>query len=144
MGPICSTCPFRGSFALLFCTNFISNRSNRLTTFFNVLSCWPPKTPRNAPGVLRGELYLAYSIPRRIRRRVPNWLPIGQAVWQLPKTFEYVTPYPPPPKCPWGIVGRIVFSLCLFPDESADGYQQLVPIGAAVWQLTESFELVTP
>ena len=30
---------------------------------------------------------------------------------------------PPPPKCHWGTVGRIVFSLCPFPDESADVYQ---------------------
>ena len=28
-----------------------------------------------------------------------------------------------PPKTPWGIEGRILFSLCPFPDESADLYQ---------------------
>ena len=33
-----------------------------------------------------------------------------------------ITP-PPPPKYPRGIEGRIVFSLCPFPDESADMYQ---------------------
>ena len=61
------------------------------------------------------------SIPRRIRRFVPNLVPIGPAVWQLRQTFEFVTARtPPPPKCPWGNVGRIVFSLCPFQDESAD------------------------
>ena len=29
-------------------------------------------------------------------------------------------PPKPPPNAPWGIVGRLVFSLCPFPDESAD------------------------
>ena len=58
------------------------------------------------------------SIPRRIRRRVPNLVPISPVVWQLPQTFEYVTP----PKTPWGIEGRIVFSIRPFPDESADLY----------------------
>ena len=61
------------------------------------------------------------SIPWRIRRHVPNVVPISPVVWQLPKTFEFVTP--PPPKTPWGIEWRIVFSLYPFPDESADMYQ---------------------
>ena len=47
------------------------------------------------------------SIPRRIRRRVPNLVPINPVVWQLPQTFLCVTP----PKTPWGIDRRIVFSL---------------------------------
>ena len=59
------------------------------------------------------------SIPRRILRRVPNGVPVSSVVRQLPKTFEFVTP----PKTPRGIEGRIVFSLCPFPDESADLYQ---------------------
>ena len=29
-------------------------------------------------------------------------------------------PLPPPPNAPWGIEGRLGFSLCPFPDESAD------------------------
>ena len=36
------------------------------------------------------------SIPRRICRRVPNSVPTGAAGWQLPQTFEIVTPTPPP------------------------------------------------
>ena len=36
------------------------------------------------------------SIPRRIRRRVPNLVPISPVVWQFPQTFEFVTPLKPP------------------------------------------------
>ena len=60
------------------------------------------------------------SIPRRIHRRVPNLVTIGPAVWQLPKTFECVTPTPPPYMPPGVYEGWLVFSLCPFPDESAD------------------------
>ncbi len=49
-----------------------------------------------SPVVLRGELYLGMSIPRRIRRHVPNLVPISPVVWQLPQTFECVTPLEPP------------------------------------------------
>ena len=34
--------------------------------------------------------------------------------------FGICDPLPPPPKCPLGIEGRLGFSLCPFPDESAD------------------------
>ena len=63
-------------------------------SFPTLLNAWPhnPPPPPNAPGVLRGELYLAMYIPRRIRRLVPNLVPIGRAVWQIPHTFECVTP----------------------------------------------------
>ena len=106
------------------CTEFGANRSIRLAAFpdFNLWPPNPPPPPNDPPVVLRGELYLAMSIPRRIRRNVPNLVPIGRAILQLP---GHLNLWPPknPPKCPWGIVGRIVFSLCPFPDESADVYQ---------------------
>ena len=84
-------------------TEFGANRSIRLTAFPD-LNWWPPKTPEMPPVVLRGELYLAIFIPRRIRIHVPNLVPISRAVWQLPQTFEFVTPKPPPPKCPLGVL----------------------------------------
>ena len=110
-------------------------------------------------------------IPRWIRRREPKLVPIGPAVWQLPRLLNVwplnhpIAPLlsrgaicltyihsqmdlqmcatcganqssrlraspdfwicdtltsPPPPNSPWGIEGRLVFSLCPFPDESAD------------------------
>ena len=58
-------------------------------------------------------------------------MPICPAVWQFPQTFEFVTPYTP--NAPWGIVGRIVFSLCPFPDESADVNQS--------WCQSDSFPI---
>ncbi len=75
------------------CTEFGPNLSIRLAAFPDLI-LWPPKAtpPEMPPVVLRGELYLAMSIPRRIRRHVPNLVPVGWAVWQLPNTFEFVTP----------------------------------------------------
>ena len=89
--------------------------------FSQTYICDPLKPLEKPPVVLRGELYLAISIPRRIRRHVPNLVSIGRAVWQLPRHLNLWPPKPPPPhNAPWGIVGRLVFSLCPFPDESAD------------------------
>ena len=92
----------------------------QLPRLFNV---WPPKTP----WFILGANYIwPVSIPRRIRRFIPNSVPIGPADWQHPQTM---TPWmcdpltPPPPKCPWGIVEPMVFSLCPFSNESADVYQ---------------------
>ena len=51
------------------------------------------------------------SIHRRIRRRVPKLVPIGPAVWQLPKTFEFVPPTKTTRNASWCIEGRLVFSL---------------------------------
>ena len=90
------------------CTECGPNRSIRLAAFPD-LNLWPPKTPEMPPMVLRGELYLAMPIPRRIRRHVPNLVTIGRAVWQLPQTFELVWEFrgslnPPPmlPEVVWG------------------------------------------
>ena len=64
-------------------------------SFPRVWMCDPltPPRPDMPPGVLRGDLYLAYMpIPRWIRGREPKLVPIGPAVWQLPLTFECLTP----------------------------------------------------
>ena len=42
------------------CTKFGANRSSRLTASPNIWICDPLPPPPNAPGVLWGELYLAY------------------------------------------------------------------------------------
>ena len=83
---------------------------------FNVWPLNPP--PPSAPLCLEGQSVWRISAPRWICRCVLNLVPIGPAVWQLPPTFEFVTPYPP--YAPRGIEWRFVFSLCPFPDESAD------------------------
>ena len=109
-------------FICIICAKFIPIRSSPLTTFHNILNCWPPITPhatvgivgrivfslcpfllawicdplknRNAPWGIEGRIVfsLCPSMPRRIRRRVPHVVPIGTAVWQLIQTFECVTP----------------------------------------------------
>ena len=57
-------------------------------------------------------------IPRWIRRREPKLVPIGPAVWQLPKTFECLTPKPPQvPPC---VSRGNLFGVYPFPDGSAD------------------------
>ena len=85
------------------CTEFGANRSIRLAAFPD-LNLWPPKTPEMPLAVLMGELYLAMSIPRRIRRHVPNLVPIGRAIPELPQNLNL---WPPktPPKCPLGDCG---------------------------------------
>ena len=76
------------------CAKFGANRSSRLTASTDFWICNPLKHPEMPPGILRGELYLAYmSIPRWIRRCVPNLVPIGPAVWQLPKTCDPLNPH---------------------------------------------------
>ncbi len=84
--------------------------------------CDPLKPPEMPPVVLRCELYWAMSIPKRIRRHVPNVVPSSPVVWQFSHTFECV-PLLKPPNARWDIEGRIVFNLCRFPYESADVYQ---------------------
>ena len=119
------------------------------------------------------------SIARWIRRRESKLMPISPAVWQLPRTFECLTPktpqvprcvsrgnlfgvYPfpdgsadvcqiwcqsvqtfdsfprllnlwhptPPPEMPPGVLRGDLFSLCPFPDESADVNQSWCQSGS--------------
>ena len=52
-----------------------------------------------------------------------NWFQINPAVWPNFPVFWIVDPIKPPKMPLCGIVGRIVFSLCPFPDESTEVYQ---------------------
>ena len=75
------------------CTKFGANRLSRLTASPDFLMFDPLKLPSAPPTLcLDGHFDWRISIPRRIRRPVPNWVPLGPAVWQLPQTFEFVTP----------------------------------------------------
>ena len=58
-------------------------------------------SPRRIVGRI---VFSLCPFPRWIHRRVPNLVPIGPAVWQLPNTFEFVIPYPPPPAMPPGVL----------------------------------------
>ena len=74
------------------------------------------------PGVLWGDLYLAYV---HSQMNPQTWTKVGaNRSRRLTASPDFWICDPlKPPKTPWGIEGRIVFSLCPFPDESADLYQ---------------------
>ena len=75
------------------------------------------------PGVLRSELYLAYV---HSQTNSQTWIKFGanrSSRLTDCSDFWMCDSLNPPPKCPLGYCGRILFSLYLFPDESADGYQ---------------------
>ena len=69
------------------------------------------------------NLFNLCPLPDSSALYVQNWFPIGPAVWPNFPVFWIVDPIKPPKMPPWGIVGRIVFSLCPFPDESTEVYQ---------------------
>ena len=83
------------------------------------------------------------SNPRWIRRRETKLVLIGPAVWQLPQTFECLTPNPSP-KCPPCVSRSNVFGYISIPRWICRCVPNLVPIGPAVWQLLQTFEFVTP
>ena len=80
--------------------------------------------PLKPPGVLRGELYLAYvdsqtnpQICTKFGANRSSRLTASPNIWICDPLN------PPPPRMPLRYCGRIVFGLCPFPDESADVYQ---------------------
>ena len=88
-------------------------------SFNRLLNLWPPKTPKMPPGILRSELYLAY-VHSQTNPQTCTTFGVNQSSC-LTASSDFWIGYPP--ETPWGIEGRIVFSLCPFPDESADLYQ---------------------
>ena len=73
------------------CTKFGANRSIRLPAFPD-LNVWPSKTPRNAPCDIEGRIVFNYVHSQTNPQTCTKFVPIGRAVWQLPQTFEFVTP----------------------------------------------------
>ncbi len=103
------------------CTKIGSKRSSRVADFPD-LNLWPPKTLRNAPCDIEGRVVFSYvhsqTNPQIWRHCTKfgsnrsNSLRASQDIWicdpQNPQNDLLC------------IVGRLVFSLCPFPDESAD------------------------
>ena len=86
-----------------------------------------PEIPRNAPCGIEGELYLAMSIPRRIRM-YQIWCQSVEPFDSFPRHLHLSPPKTPtmPPRALWdigSIVGRLVFRICPFPDKSSDANQ---------------------
>ena len=84
-------------------TKVDANRSSRLTASpdFWMLT---PKTPQVPPLCPEGQFVWRISIPRLICRCVPNLVPIGPAVWQLPRLSNVWHLPPPPPEMPPGLL----------------------------------------
>ena len=86
------------------------------------LNLWPSKPPPNAPGILRGGLYLAYVHSQMHPQTCTKFGANRSSSLTASLDFWICDPLKPP-KCPQVTERRIVASLCLFPDESADVYQ---------------------
>ena len=117
-----------------------ANRSSHLKVFPGLSLFDPLKLPKCPPCVSRGNLFGVYPFPNESTKLIGA---NRTSRLNLPLIFEFVTPTPPPPP---NVEGRIVFSLCPFPDESANVYQiwcQSV-IGPAVWQPPRLFDLWPP
>ena len=90
---------------------------------------FPPHNPtlKCSPGVSWGQFVQPVFIPRFTCIICAKFIPNRSSrLTTFPRSFSQVPP--------WGIVGRIVFSLCPFPDESTDVYriwcQSVHPFGS--------------
>ena len=90
-------------------------------SFSRLLNVWPPKTPK-FPLVSWRAICLAY-IHSQMNLHMCAKFGANRSRRLTASTYFWNCDPLKPPKCPWGIDGRIVFSLCRFPDESADLYQ---------------------
>ena len=82
------------------------------------------------------------SIPRWIRGRDPKLLPIGPAVWQLPRMFECLTPKTHQVS---SYVSRgNLFGVYIFPDGSADVCQSWCQSGQPFDSFPRMFNLWHP
>ena len=127
-------CPFPDSPALYpIWTQFIPNRSSRLTTFPRLLNCWT-LSPQMPPRGIGGRIVFGY-VQFQMNPQMCTEFDANRS-FRL-AYFPDLNVWPPKapcPKYPCGIEGRIVFSLCPFPDESTDVYriccQSLHPFGS--------------
>ena len=122
------------SSAFYFLKHYFNLFSLEIVAFHRLLmKCWhhlKPKTfpllnpaSKCSPGVSRGQFVQPVSIPRFTciicAKCIPNR---SSHLTTFPRLLN-CWPHKPPKIPPWCIVGRIVFSLCPFPDESTDVYQ---------------------
>ena len=96
-----------------------ANRSSRLTGSPDFWMFDPLKPP-SAPLVSRRAICLAY-IHSQMNLHMCATFGANRSSRLTPSQDFWICdtlPPPPPPNAPWGIEGRLVFSLCPFPDES--------------------------
>ena len=110
-------------FIFIICAKFIPNQSSHLTTFPSLLNCWHPKPPpQMSLWVSWGELFLAY-VHSQMNPQMCTKFGANPSSRLAAFPDLNLWPYTTRRNALWGIEGRIVFSLCPFPDESADVYQ---------------------
>ncbi len=84
---------------------------------FNILlNLWPPKTPW---GIEERIVFSLCRFPDESADLYQIWCQSVQPFDSFPRHLN-LWPHKTHQNAPWGIVGRLVFSLCQFPDESAD------------------------
>ena len=101
--------------------------------------CDPLKAPEIPPGVLRGDLYLAYVHSPTNPQTCTKFGANRSSRLTASQDFWICDLLKAPKMPPWAMVGRIVFSLCPFPDESIDLYQTWCQSVLAVWQLSQTW-----
>ena len=125
------------------CTKFGANRSSRLTASQDFWM-WDHLTPLPdmPPGVLRGDLYLAYV---HSQMNLQMWTKVG-ANWSSRLTashdFWMFDPLKPP-ECPLCLSWQFILRISI-PRWICTCVPNLMPIGPAVWYLPLTFEFVTP
>ena len=117
-------CPFPDSSAL-YVQNWFPIWPAVWPQFPSLLNCWSHKTTHNAALGYRGANCLSLCpFPDESTDVYQIWYQSVQPFDSFPRVWmcDPLTPPPPPPPrhATWGIEGWLVFSLCPFPDESAD------------------------
>ena len=81
----------------------------------------PIKPPKMLPcGIVGQNVFSLCPFPDESTEVYQIWCKWVHPFDSFPRLLN-LWPLPPPPRhAPWGIEGRLVFSLCPFPDESAD------------------------
>ena len=120
MGPICSTV-VHSRIHLHYMCKIDSQSIQSFDHNFSLLNGWSHKTTHNAALWYGGANCLSLCpFPDESTDVYQIWCQSVQPFDSFPRLLNVWPPTPPPPICPWGIEGWLVFSLCPFPDESAD------------------------
>ena len=142
MGPICSTF-VHSQIHLHYMCKIDSQSDQPFDHNFPVF--WivdPIKPPTMPPWGYRGANCLSLCpFPDESTDVYQIWCQSVQPFDSFPSLLNVWTPNPPPPPrhAPWGIEGWLAFSLCPFPDESADvnqsWCQSVQPFDSFPWLL---------
>ena len=120
-GTICSTC-VHSQIHLHYMCKMCPNRSSHFTTFHSIFALLTPNPPPMPHWGIVGRIVLAYA-HCKMNPQMCTKFGANRSIRLAAFPDFHFWPHKTPRKAPWGIEGRIVFSLCPLPDESADVYQ---------------------